>query len=85
MPCEIAKFSEEKRIEYDQDMYDERRHMGEINTARRLGRDEGLAEGRTEGRKEARRETARNFKQLGVDLTTISQATGLSIEELEAL
>lgn len=79
--CEIARFSEEKRIEYDQDMYDERRHMGEINTARRLGRDEGLAE----GREEARRETARNFKQLGVDLTTISQATGLSIEELEAL
>ena len=89
MPCEIARFSEEKRIEYDQDMYDERRHMGEINTARRLGRDEGLAEGRvegrSEGREEAKRETGRNLKKLGVDVATISQATGLSREEIEAL
>ena len=56
MTCEIARFSEEKRIEYDQDMYDERRHMGEINTARRIGHEEGLAEGREEGRAEGREE-----------------------------
>ena len=87
--CEIAKFSEEKRIEYDQDMYDERRHMGEINTARRIGHEEGLAEGRVEGREEGREEakmaTAKNLKQLGVDVETIAKATGLSKDAIENL
>ena len=89
MPCEIARFSEEKRIEYDQDMYDERRHMGEINTARRIGHEEGLAEGREEGREEGRAEakmkTAKNLKQLGVDVETIAKATGLSKDVIENL
>ena len=89
MPCEIARFSEEKRIEYDQDMYDERRHMGEINTARRIGHEEGLAEGReegrAEGREEAKMETAMKFKQLGVDVETIAKATGLSKDVIENL
>ena len=87
--CEIARFSEEKRIEYDQDMYDERRHMGEINTARRIGHEEGLAEGRVEGREEGREEakmaTAKNLKQLGVDVETIAKATGLSKDAIENL
>ena len=63
--------------------------MGEINTARRIGREEGVAEGREEGRAEGRAEekieTARNFKQLGVDLETIAKATGLSVEEIKNL
>ena len=79
--CEIARFSEEKRIEYDQDMYDERRHMGEINTARRIGHEEG----REEGREEAKMETAMKFKQLGVDVETIAKATGLSKDVIENL
>ena len=87
--CEIARFSEEKRIQYDQDMYDERRHMGEINTARRIGHEEGLAEGRVEGRAEGREEakmaTAKNLKQLGVDVETIAKATGLSKDAIENL
>ena len=81
MPCEIARFSEEKRIEYDQDMYDERRHMGEINTARRIGHEEG----REEGREEAKMKTAKNLKQLGVDVETIAKATGLSKDMIENL
>ena len=39
--CEIAMFTEEKRIQYDQDMYDERRLNGELYAARRIGREEG--------------------------------------------
>ena len=83
--CEIAKFSEEKRIQYDQDMYDERRHMGEINTARRIGHEEGVAEGRAEGRAEEKIETARNLMQLGVDIETISKATELPVEAIKNL
>ena len=58
-----------------------------------LGRTEGMKLGRTEGMKlgEARgiqlgrTETARNLLQMGFDAAQIVQATGLSLEEVEAL
>lgn len=49
------------------------------------GREEGRKEGREEGRKEERFENARNFKKLGVPIEIISQATGLTAEEIAAL
>ena len=33
--CEIAGFDKKKRIQYDKDMYDERRFYSELYTARR--------------------------------------------------
>ena len=90
MTCEIARFSEEKRIEYDQDMYDERRHMGEINTARRIGHEEGLAagreegraagreEGRAEGREEAKMEAGKKMLAAGMSVGRVCELTGLS-------
>ena len=91
--CEIAKFDEDKRIQYDQDMYDERRRIGELKTAemiglergREEGREEGQEEGRGEGREEAKLESAAKFKQLGVAVEIISQATGLPVETIEKL
>ena len=51
--CEIAGFNEDKRTKYDKDMYDERRLKSEMNTARRIGyengRNEGYADGHAEG------------------------------------
>ena len=79
--CEIAAFDEEKRIQYDRDMYDERRRNGELATAKRLGREEG----REQGREEAKLEAAKKFKELGVDIETIVQATGLSVDVVEGL
>ena len=60
-----------------------------INTAaeeaeirgRAIGREEGLAEGEAA----ARLEDARRFKELGVAVDIISQATGLSIDTIESL
>ena len=85
MPCEIARFSEEKRIQYDQDMYDERRHMGEINTARRIGHEEGLAEGREEGREEAKLEVAKRMLAAGMAVEQISELSGLALDEVKKL
>ena len=60
-----------------------------INTEREEGRAEGLEEGlnkgREEGLKEANLNNARNLKKLGVADDIISQATGLSKEEVEFL
>ena len=50
------------------------------------GRAEGIAEGRAEGMAEGEAkkalETARKLKELGIDVSIISQATGLSPEEI---
>lgn len=83
--CHIDDFSEEKRNKYDSDMYDEKRRKGEMKAAIEMGMAEGLAAGREEGREEEKRNNALKFKQLGVAIETISQATGLSVEEIEAL
>ena len=64
-----------------------------INTAaeeaeirgRAIGREEGRAEGRAEGEAAARLEDASRFKELGVAVDIISQATGLSIDTIESL
>lgn len=56
-----------------------------IYTEREEGRAEGRAEGREEGVREANLNNARNLKKLGVAIDVISQATGLSKEEIEAL
>ena len=75
--CEIAGFTEDKLINYEQEMYDERRLNSELRSARNLGRDEG--------REEAKLEDARRLKELGVGVDIISQATGLSVETIESL
>ena len=49
------------------------------------GLEEGLNKGRAEGRAEEKRENARNLKNLGVSTEVISQATGLTKEEIGAL
>ena len=45
----------------------------------------GLTNGRSEGAALEKREIARNLMQLGLDLTQIRQATGLTAEEIEKL
>ncbi|MDE6007937.1 MAG: Rpn family recombination-promoting nuclease/putative transposase [Muribaculaceae bacterium] len=49
------------------------------------GRAEGLAEGRAEGRAEANRITALNLLGMNVAPDVVAKATGLSVEEVEAL
>ena len=60
-----------------------------LEEGRAEGLEEGMAKGLEEGRAEGKHlqnmENARNLKRLGVPVETISQATGLSIEEIEEL
>ena len=83
--CEIARFDRERRLTYENDMITERDYWNIIDTAARQGRAEGLAEGKAEGLAEGRIKIARALKEQGVAAGTISAATGLSIEEVEAL
>ena len=49
------------------------------------GRAEGEAKGRAKGRAEGRVETARNLLRMGLEVSQILEATGLSPDEIEAL
>ena len=51
----------------------------------RTGREEGHEEGREEGRMEEKRSIARNLKSMGLSCQQISQASGLTLEEIEQL
>ena len=48
-----------------------------------IGMEKGREEGREEGVREANLNNARNLKKLGIAIDVISQATGLSKEEIE--
>lgn len=68
-------------MKYDESIKVYRDNLVTLEFAEQKGRKEGREEGREEGKEE----TARNLKQMGVSLEIISKATGLSIEQIEAL
>ena len=78
-----------KQMQVTQIMRTELDRIAENNCARKQGLAEGLArgeaKGRAEGRAEEKRQTAKSLKELGVDLSIIQQATGLSAEDIQAL
>ena len=83
--AKTGNFTAEEMKQYDKDMYDEKRRRGELAAAREEGIEEGLEKGLEKGREEAKLEDARKFKELGVGVDIISQATGLSVETIESL
>ena len=70
-------------------MNTERDTYNQIEYARETGREEGLKEGhkkgREEGRGEERLKIAMNLIRVGASCEIISQATGLSAEEVSRL
>ena len=56
-----------------------------LNSEKTMSFDEGLELGIEQGSRETLLETAKNLKKLGVSLEKISEATGLSLEELKKL
>ncbi|MCQ2268588.1 MAG: hypothetical protein MJZ83_06945 [Bacteroidaceae bacterium] len=75
MPMELREAYEYERMN---------RYIYESQMADRFlkGRAEGKAEGLAEGEAKKALETARKLKELGIDVSIISQATGLSPEEI---
>ena len=91
--CDRAGFTRDEELQYVKDMMTrndiENSKREACARAKAEGRSEGKAEGKAEGLAEGaeqkQREVARNLKNLGVDIATISQGTGLSLEEVQAL
>ena len=66
-------------------MNTERDTYNQIEYARETGREEGREEGLKEGRGEERLKIAMNLIRVGASCEIISQATGLSEEEVSRL
>ena len=87
--CDIPRFDEEKRIQYDKDMFDERRYNGEIAAAREEGHMEGRMEGHMEGHMEGlskgRADMCRAMLEKGISKETVAEIAGLSVAELDEM
>ncbi len=91
--AEIAKFTPEQILSYEDSPKYYRDLKNSLDTAHNDGKIEGLIEGekkgriegRIEGKEEEKRKIARNLLQAGVTMDIISQTTGLSKQEIEKL
>jgi len=79
--AELAQLDDEDRTNYIKSMNTERDTYNQIEYARETGREEG----REEGRGEERLKIAMNLIRVGASCEIISQATGLSAEEVSRL
>ena len=71
-----------KLIQQIRDQMAERKRISEMNTYRRIGRDQGYAEGLEKGKVQERMANARKMKELGIDIALICQVTGLSEQQV---
>ncbi|MDR6564273.1 MULTISPECIES: Rpn family recombination-promoting nuclease/putative transposase [unclassified Arcicella] len=87
--AEIAKFTQEQVLSYEDSLKYYRDLKNSLDTAREEGEIEGILKGKLEGEKEGiykgKLEVARNMLSLGILIETIIQATGLSEEEINHL
>lgn len=89
----INPYTPEERREYEESVKNYWDYYSTMTTAINKSRAEGIAEGMAKGMAEgmakgetkANRENARKMKELGADTDFISQITGLTAEEIEAL
>ena len=83
--AEIAKFTPEQVQSYEDSLKYYRDIKNSLDTAKAEGKEEGKIEGRIEGRIEEKSVIAKNLLNQNIDIQTIAQATGLSINEIEEL
>lgn len=77
----IALFTEDKRIIYETEMYDEKRILGERQGCYDAGHKEGLEQGLEQGRTEM----ILRMIESGMSVEQIAQITRLAPDEIETL
>lgn len=77
----IALFTEDKRIIYETEMYDEKRILGERQGCYDAGHKEGLEKGLEQGRAEM----ILRMMESGISVEQIAHITQMSTDEIETL
>ena len=83
--CEIAGFSADKRILYENDMITELDLALRYDYAMDKGRAEGLAEGEAIGEAREKSAIARRMLKAGLPIDVIAECSGLSKDEVRTL
>lgn len=78
---EVSELSHEERVKYDVAI----KRFRDAYSTYKFAEREGRAEGRAEGQKMEKNAIARRMKSQGLPFETISQATELTVEEIEKL
>ena len=86
---EVERMTPDQRLEYELSLSVERDLSAALDTSFEDGMEKGIekgkAEGKAEGKIEEQRLIAANFKKQGINIETIAQCTGLSVEEINGL
>ena len=86
---EVERMTPDQRLEYELSLSVERDLSAALDTSFEDGMEKGIekgkAEGLAEGKIEEQRLIAANFKKQGINIETIAQCTGLSVEEINGL
>ena len=83
--AEIARFTPQEQREYEASKKAYRDIKNSVDTAKREGIAEGMKKGMKQGMKQRSLEIARNLLSLGLPVDQITQATGLTEEEIQQL
>lgn len=83
--AEIAKFDKKERYEYEESLKAFRDLFSVIETAELRGEKRGEERGEKRGERRGLLIAARNFKQKGLPIADIAEATGLSEKEIQHL
>ena len=78
---EVERMTPDQRLEYELSLSVERDLSAALDTSFEDGMEKGLAEGKIE----EQRLIAANLKKQGINIETIAQCTGLSVEEINGL
>lgn len=80
--CEIARFSPEKKLQYESDMITERDYYNILETAKEDGEARGREAGLMEGEAKGIGKVAKAMLASGMPVEQIASLTGLSAEEI---
>ena len=83
--ADVGGMTRAERLQYDEALKKYRDTISVFEGVRLEGRKEGNEEGRVEGEKRKAIAIARNLKSMGMSISDISKATGLSEEEIDSI
>ncbi len=83
--AEIAKFSHEEYLSYEDSLKYYRDLKNSLDTAKEEGHEEGWKKGLEKGKEERTLELVKSLLENGVSVEIISKSTGLTVEQIEKM